>query len=159
MTVSQRYRGSTSCLDLVRGRVWVLKPPLEVLKKFRTTPTETWCLKSKAVYGLKCNILVRLVLKFLQTFKDSFRVQTMPITRSKQLWGLRSFLWAWSTLRRNRSFKYWNYNLGEIRMTVWLCYRASTSCLDLVRGIVWVPKPPLEVCKKIRTTPTERWHL
>ncbi len=36
-------------------------------------------------YGLKCEILVRLVLKFLQTFKGSFRAQMMPITRSKQL--------------------------------------------------------------------------
>ncbi len=42
--------------------------------------------KSKAVYGLKCHILVRLVL---QTFKGGFRAQTMPITRSKQLVGVK----------------------------------------------------------------------
>ncbi len=44
-----------------------------------------------AVYGLKWNILVRLVLKFLQTFKGSFRAQTMPKTRSKQLVGAQEF--------------------------------------------------------------------
>ncbi len=37
-------------------------------------------------------------------------------------------------------------------MTVSQRYRGSTSWLDLVMGIVWVPKPHLEVCKKIRTT-------
>ncbi len=34
---------------------------------------------------LNCYILVLVVLKFLQTFKVSFRAQTMPITRPKQL--------------------------------------------------------------------------
>ncbi len=38
-----------------------------------------------------CHILVRLVLKFLQTFKGSFRAQSMPITRSKQLVGAQEF--------------------------------------------------------------------
>ncbi len=40
---------------------------------------------------LKVEYLVRLVLNFLQTFKVSFRAQTMPITRSKQLVGTQEF--------------------------------------------------------------------
>ncbi len=60
-------------------------------KKFRTTPTKIWYFQSKAVYGLKWNILVRLVLTFLQTLKGSFCAQTMPITRSKQLVGTQAF--------------------------------------------------------------------
>ncbi len=44
-----------------------------------------------AVSGLTWNILVRLVQKFLQTFKGSFRAQTMPIKRSKPLVGTQEF--------------------------------------------------------------------
>ncbi len=40
---------------------------------------------------LKWDSLVRLVLKFLQTFKGSFRAQSMPITRPKQLVGAQEF--------------------------------------------------------------------
>ncbi len=40
---------------------------------------------------LKWNILVRLVLNFLQTLKGSFHAETMPITGSKQLVGTQEF--------------------------------------------------------------------
>ncbi len=89
-----------------------------------------------AVYGLKWNILVRLLLKILQTLNGSFRSQTIPITRSKQLVGAQEFPMGMTTLRRNRGFKYRIYDLGKVRMTVLQCYRGSTSYLDLVMGIV-----------------------
>ncbi len=159
MTVSQRYRGSTSCLDLDRGIVWLPKLQLKLYKTFRTSPTEIWHFESKAVYGLKCNILFRLVMKFLQTFKGSFHAQTMPITRSKQLVGGQEFARGMIHTSTNRSFKYWNYNLSEVRMTDLQHYRGSTSCLHLVMGIGCVRKPRLKVCKKFRTTPTKIWRL
>ncbi len=52
-------------------------------------------------------------------------------------------------------FPIWKSWFWEIRMTVLGHYRGSTNCLDVVRGIVWVRKPPLEVYKLFRTTRTE----
>ncbi len=44
-------------------------------------------------------------------------------------------------------------------MTVLQHYRGSTSCSDLVMGIVSVLKPHLKVCKKFRTAPTKDMAL
>ncbi len=79
-------------------------------------------------YGLKYEILLRLVLKFLQTFKGSFRAQMMPITRSKQLVVVQEF--------PSGDFKYCPYDVGVVRLSVSQLSRGSTSCLDPVRGKV-----------------------
>ncbi len=44
-------------------------------------------------------------------------------------------------------------------MTVLHCYRGSTSCLDLVMGIVWARTRPLKVGKNFRPRRTKIFHF
>ncbi len=75
-------------------------------------------------------------MNFLQTFKGSLHALTMPITRSKKLVGAQELPRGVIHASTNRSYKYRNYNLGKVRMTVLQHYRVTTICLDLVMGIV-----------------------